>query len=55
MTVTLFQTDNIAEVLDLANMSECYRSKSKGNIFVKGLSKSKTPEQDLIEMKDIPY
>jgi hypothetical protein len=54
-TVTLYQTDYIAEILDIPKMSECYGSKSKGNLFVKGLAKSKPPAQDEIYIKHIPY
>jgi hypothetical protein len=36
-------------------MEECYGSKSKGSLFVKGLSASKTSDKDKIEMENVPY
>lgn len=45
--IYLHQQDFIAELLQYVNLADCYPSKTKGTIFVKGLQKADTIISDM--------
>jgi hypothetical protein len=51
-TITLHQNDFIADTLNRAGMSDCHPSKSKGDLFLRGLTHQ---DSDTPPEQDFPY